>query len=327
MADIQRALVTGANGFIAGALTLRLIEQGVAVRAVCRDPERGRYLTGAEVVQGDVQDADGMRRHAEDCDVVFHLAAVGNGSAQTHYRVNVQGSENVAQAAHEAGAARLVHISSVAVYGLQIAGSIFESHPYTPSPRDYYQQTKAEGEKAVWGIAQRTGLTTTVIRPAYVYGPRSPFWSIRLFKWCQQWPFVPDFGVGTAHPIYIDDLVEMIIVAATDLAAPGEAFNASADPAVTWNEFLGYYARMAGNKRKQRIPTGILAPFARPIDEVLRLRGQSADISGTLRMLSRQAVYRMDKASERLGWQPRISLSEGMARTEQWLMTTQRGNQ
>lgn len=321
MPGIKRALVTGANGFIAGALTLRLVEQGVTVRAMCRDPRKGRYMSGAEVVQGDVQDADAMRRLAEGCDVVFHLAAVGDGSALTHYRTNVQGAEYVAEAAMAAGAARLVHISSVAVYGLGISGNVFESHPQHPSPRDFYQQSKMLGEAAVWKIGDRTGLPTTVIRPAYVYGPRSPFWSLRLYQLCQKLPFIPDFGNATAHPIFIDDLVGLMILAATHPAAPGQAFNASADPAVTWNEFVGYYARMVGNARRIRVPTLALAGLARPIEQLFRLKGRPTDISGILEMLSHTAVYRIDKAIKLLGWHPHVSLAEGMARTEQWLVS------
>src|SRR5262245_48512348 len=150
MPYISRALVTGANGFIGSALSRRLLHDGIAVRAMCRSAEKGRALAdkGAEVVQGDIQDAAITRRYAEGCDVVFHVAAVGAGSAMLQYAVNVQGTRNVLRAAHEAGAQRFVHVSTVAVYGYNVSGPVDESHPQHPSKLDFYMRTKAMGEHA-----------------------------------------------------------------------------------------------------------------------------------------------------------------------------------
>jgi nucleoside-diphosphate-sugar epimerase len=316
---IRRALVTGANGFIGGALTRRLLAEGVTVRAMCRAPEKGRHLTGAEVVRGDVQDAARLRELATDCDLVFHVAAISGDSAPVHYRVNVGGSENVALAAHAAGAARLVHVSSVAVYGLPREGFIFESHPQTPSARDFYGQSKMLGEAAVWRVAERTGLPTTVVRPAFVYGPGSSFWSLALYKLAKRLPLLPDFGTGSAHPIYIDDLIDLLLILATHPAAPGNAYNASADPPVPWHEYLGLIGQIADRGVWIKLPTETLARLARPIEAIWRLSGTPEDVSGTLRYLAGHCTYRIDKARDQLGWRPRVSLADGMAETARWL--------
>lgn len=330
--DIERALVTGANGFIGGALTLRLLAEGVTVRAMCRDPEKGRFLSDAaqasdqggrlELVRGDVQDAATVDRYARGCDVVFHVAAVGSGSAAVHYRANVQGSENVAQAALAAGAKRLIHVSSIAVYGFNVGGEITETHPQKPSPHDFYQQTKALGETAVWRIAHETSLPTTVVRPALVYGPRSGAWTVRMNQLAKQLPFIPNLGSATTHPIYIDDLIDLMLNMATHPAALGNAFNASADPPVTWNEFLGHIARIAGNPRRAPLPIGLLKRLARPLDAALQLTGDPQDVYGMLSMLSNYTVYCTDKATRLLGWRPRVSLADGMTAAEKWLRST-----
>ena len=166
----QTALVTGANGFIGGALVLRLLAEGITVRAMCRNPINGQFLTGAEVVQGDVVDADQLVRLAHGCDVIFHLAAVGAGSAAIQNRVNIAGAENVARAAIAVGVGRLIHVSTVAVYGMHLRGSVTENTPFNPSPRDFYQQSKTTGERAVWQIAAQADLPLVVVRPALVYG-------------------------------------------------------------------------------------------------------------------------------------------------------------
>src|SRR5579859_5198725 len=189
----RRALVTGANGFIGAALTLRLVSEGVAVRAMCRNPAKGSFLVGAEVIQGDVQDLATVRRLAEGCDLVFHVAAIGDGPAADHYSINVRGAENVARAAADTGAERLIHVSSVAIYGLNVIGQVFESQPSNPSSRYFYAQSKALGEAAVWRVGSEQRLPTTVVRPAFVYGPRSEGWTVRMYELCHRLPFVPEF--------------------------------------------------------------------------------------------------------------------------------------
>src|SRR5262249_26469819 len=141
---MQQVLVTGANGFIGAALTQRLLRDGVAVRAMCRSARNGAPLAqaGAEVVEGDIQDAATTMRYAEGCDVAFHVAAVGKGNFARQQAINVEGTRNVAEAAQRGGAQRLVHVSSIAVYGYDLNGPIDESHPQRPPRDDCYMRTK-----------------------------------------------------------------------------------------------------------------------------------------------------------------------------------------
>src|SRR5258708_3436861 len=322
---MQRALVTGANGFIGAALTHRLLRDGVAVRAMCRSASNGAALAqaGAEVVEGDIQNAEVTRQYAAGCDVVFHVAAAGKGSWAHQHAVNVVGTRHVAEAAYKAGAQRLVHVSSVAVYGYDLNGPIEESYPQHPPRDDYYMRTKAHGEQAVWQYAQEVGLPTVTVRPAFVYGTRSVFWSRALYNFCRRYP-VPLIagGCGNAHPIYVDDVVDLLVTAATHPAAPGHAFHASPDPASTWREYLGYYARMADNSRTIGIPlppSVIFRPLCSLISLLPRLAGSPYDVFGAAQFIARPITYRMDKARQLLDWQPRFSLEEGMALTEPWL--------
>src|SRR5260221_4702634 len=128
---MEKALVTGANGFIGAALTYRLLRDGVAVRAMCRSAERGKPVTqqGAEVVQGDGRNAALLKQYADGCDVVFHVAAIGNGDWDTQYAINVEGTRNVMEAARQTGAQRYIHVSSIAVYGYEVNGLVDEDYP------------------------------------------------------------------------------------------------------------------------------------------------------------------------------------------------------
>ncbi len=320
----QKALVTGANGFIGAALTRRLLHDGIAVRAMCRSAERGHFLVkeGAEVVQGDVRDAAIMQQYAEGCDVIFHVAAVGAGNWATQYAINVEGSRHAIEAALHGGAQRYVHISSIAVYGYDVNGRIDESYPQYPPYSDYYMRTKSEGERLVWEIAGRSSLPTVTVRPAFVYGPRSATWSQAMYNLCQRYGYVlPGNGQGNAHPIYVDDVVDLLVRAANHPAAPGNAFHAAPDPSVTWRDFLGYYARMTGHSREHPIsmPSILLKPIGNTLTVLGRLRGSYNDVYGALRYTIRQVTYSMDKARSLLGWQAQVSLDEGMALTEKWL--------
>ncbi len=320
---MQNALVTGANGFIGSALTRRLLHDGVAVRAMCRTPSKAQFLAdaGAEVVAGDVQDSPTVHRLAEGCDVVFHVAAAMTGaSAAVSYNVNVQGTRHMVHAAQQAGVTRYVHVSSVAVYGYDVDGPVDESHDQRPSHDDFYGQSKALGEQTAWAYARRTGLPMVSIRPAFVYGPGSDFWSRQMYAICRRFP-VPllDGGDGHAHPIYIDDVVDLLITAATHPMAPGYAFNAAPDPASTWKEFLGYYARMAGNEASITIPVEPFKPVGQVVSYLSRLTGTPVDAVGGMQHMARRITYRMARAAELLDWRPHVSLDDGMARTEAWL--------
>ena len=318
----QQALVTGANGFIGAALSAALLQRGTAVRAMCRAPRKGAALAelGAEVVGGDVQDRRRMTELARGCDVFFHVAAAMEGSAAYTYNVNVLGAQNAVAAAVAAGCARFVHISTVAVYGFNVQGMVREEQPLRPSRHDFYALSKAYGERAVQREAARTGIALTIIRPAYVYGEGSQFWSRQLYELCRRLPMpLVNGGLGNAHPIYIGDLCDLIICAAQHPSAVGQIFNAAPDPAPTWAEFLGYYARMAGRSDRLALPAALLMSAAPLVTALTRLRGTPFDLAGYVRMLTHQATYSMAKAAELLDWRARTTLEEGMRRTALWL--------
>jgi nucleoside-diphosphate-sugar epimerase len=320
VSSIKRVMVTGGAGWIATNLIQQLVAQGVQVVAVCRDPRKGAHLTGAEVAKGDVTEPERLTELARGCDVIFHIAAAFSDSAAVQYRVNVQGTVNVAEAAKAVGVTRLVHVSSVAVYGLGHTGIITEDSPQQPSPRDFYQQSKKIGEDELWKFARKTGLPTSVIRPSFVYGAGSAFWSGTMFDLVRRLPFVPELP-GNAHPIYIDDVVEMLLLLAIHPDALGEAFHCTPDPSLSWREYLGGFARIAGRTDWRKFTAASFAPLVRPIELYLQMRGYPYDISGTMRFVSQKATYSMQKARELLNWSPSVSFAEGMAASEEWLLT------
>ncbi|MBN2306116.1 MAG: NAD(P)H-binding protein, partial [Anaerolineae bacterium] len=138
-------LITGATGFLGGVVVRRAAAEGAQIRALARSPEKAaplRDLPGVEIVPGDITDADRMREVMPGCDVVIHCAAATSGPPDLQQRANVEGTRNVAAAAGAAGVRRLVHVSSIAVYGFRRQDNVItEDMPPQPG-RVAYAITK-----------------------------------------------------------------------------------------------------------------------------------------------------------------------------------------
>ncbi|HVO42865.1 MAG TPA: NAD-dependent epimerase/dehydratase family protein [Aggregatilineales bacterium] len=317
---MRKAFITGASGFIGSALVRRLLYMGVEVRAACRTPSKGAKLAdlGAEVVAGDVLDGESLSLHMRGCDVVFHLAAVMGNSIES-YTTNVGGTVNVVRAAETAGVERLIHVSSVAVYGFDADGDITEATPHAPSPNDHYMTSKSAGESIMWTYTRQIGLPAVSIRPAFVYGPGSFTWSLMLYRAAQRrFPFV-DGGNGHAHPIFVDDVVDLMVTTATHPAAPGNAFHAAPDPATTWREFASYYMRMADHRAAFTVPVKLVEPLGDLLLRATNAIDRPFDLNGALRFIGHHGTYKMTRARELLDWTPHIGLEQGMTLTEPWL--------
>lgn len=315
------ALVTGATGFLGGALALRLASDGASVRALARRPEKAAFLRdreNIELVQGDITDAARMREAAEGCDYVFHVA-VSYGNLAAQRATNVEGTRRVVQAAASAKVARLVHVSSIAVYGYRLSREIDEATPPVPSS-DPYVITKREAEAVVRDVASHNQLAYSIIRPGMIYGPRSPMWTGTLYKLARRRPTVwLGDGSGSTFPIHVDDVVDMMVTLATHPEAVGEAFNCVPDPAPTWREFLGAYSRLAGHQSWLGIPPGLLRTGARLVSLFARPQTQAKALPEFIDSALPRSRISMTKARELLSWQPRIGLETGIESCVPWL--------
>src|SRR5262245_18068680 len=267
----KAVLVTGATGFLGGALATRLARDGAHVRALARRPESSHPLLatpGVEIVRGDVTDGARMHDVIRGCHVAFHVAGVLNGSITTQRRVNVGGTQAVLEAAAEARVARIVHVSSAGAYGFGGRGDLSEDVPLEPG-HAAYGVTKAEAEVVVRTVARAQGLEHSIVRPGMIYGPGSRVWTDAAFKVARRKPTVfPGDGSGSIPTIYVDDVVDLMTVLAVHPAAAGETFNCTPDPSPTWREFLGAYAALAGHDRWRALPVAPLRLVARLVAAV-----------------------------------------------------------
>lgn len=318
----KTVLVTGSTGFVGGALARRLGADGAHVKALARSPEKGCFLRdvpNVDIVQGDITDAERMGAVTQGCDIVFHVAAALNGSLAHQQQANVDGTRNVMLAAAAAGVQRVVQVSSIAVYGYTASGNITEDTLPNPG-RVPYNRTKAAGEQIVHEIGTQHNVNYSIVRPGMIYGPHSGAWTLLLFRLARRkpTPFLGD-GNGNPAPIYIDDLIDLMLLMAEHPAAENQTFNAVNDPAPTWREFLGGYSQLAGHQAWLALPVWAAKLIAPPAELVMILRGEPQDIPALIPYVTGKRNYSMTKARELLGWQPKTSLDEGIRQCAPWL--------
>lgn len=321
--SLQRktVLVTGATGFLGGALARELAQQGAQVKALARRPNRDRYIRNVEnieIVQGDITNADSLKPIMQGVDIVYHSAAALGGTYELQYAVNVEGTRNIVQAAIDANVQRFVHISSVAVYGYRTYGDVSEDTPPNPI-HDVYGETKLGAEQVLIELAEKHDLKYTIIRPGMIYGARSHPWTLSMFKLAKRRVIFVGDGHGSCFPVHVDDVVGLTVHASTHENAVNQIFNASPDPSPTWREFLGAYAQLAGHDRWIAIPPILLKPVAW-LGGLMMPRHSPLKALPDLLPFSQQTIhYKMDKANRMLGWQNRVSLQDGIASTEDYL--------
>ncbi len=313
--------VTGASGGIGEATVRRLVAVGANVRGLTRSEAGAERLreAGAEVVQGDLLDAARLQELFRGADLGLHLAAWmgGKGGPREARRVNVDGARAVAAAAGAAGARRLVHVSSVAVYGPVLQGTVDETTP-TRAVGDPYGDTKLQGEEAARVAAQAADLDLVVLRPTMVYGPRVASWTLAPLSALKAGvPLAFGKGEYLLDAVYVDDVARAAVLALVAPDAAGEVFDVTG-AATSWNEFLGAYAAMLG-RPVRHLPTWLVRGGARVAGVVTRPLGQARVVPEMAEVMLSHATFSGEKAAERLGYRAQVPLDAGMRATAGWL--------
>lgn len=316
----MKVLVTGAAGFLGSHVVRRLhgdpryrVLRGQRDAARASEPQPS---PGAEpgVVRLDVTDPASLAAAMQDVDAVVHCA-VGNRD------VTVDGTRRVCEAAGAAGVQRVVHVSSIAVYG-QARGRVTESTPLIPTGRGY-AAWKADAERACLAA---DGVDVVRLRPTIVYGTHSPLWVDAFLRRIRsgRWGTLGAAGEGTCNPVHVDDVADCIALALEAGAqVAGRAFNVNGPETLTWNAWFTTLAETAGLgqlaaltpatiRRRQAIAVPLKAlRRAVPAFDPDFLLGVPA--GGESALFALDATYPTDAATDALGWRPRIGIAEGVA--------------
>lgn len=313
----SRVFITGASGFIGRALARYYRELGADVCGIDfkADPEWG-------VVAGDLARTEDWCEQLQGVDLVIHTAAVVSNTATMDlaWRVNVKGTVDLLNACVDAGVKRFLQLSSVAAYGFDCPQEVSEDQPLRPMGNTYVD-TKIASEHAVLACHAGGRMDCTIVRPTDVYGPGSRPWVVLPLEMIGKGRFVlPAQGQGMFSPVYVDDLVAGIALAAGREEGRGQIYNIGGGAPVSCEEFFGYHARMLNaGKTLRKIGTGTAIVMAETARHLARLTGTQTELGrGTIDMLSRSAGYSIDKARSQLGYEPEVDLEEGMRRTREW---------
>ena len=325
------ALVTGATGLIGMHLIPRLQRDGWQVRALVRDPARAGVLSRADVTlaTGDVLDPTSFVRAARGCDVLFHAAAVITplGGWEAFRRPNVEGTRNAIAAAAGASA-RLVHVSSVAVYGAQrFAGDgrrTDETAALGRIPEEsYYARSKRESEDLVFD-AQRAGkLWATALRPAVLYGAFDRQFVPRLARLLRH-GFAPVIAGGrnTLSIVHAANVADGLVRAAAFEGANGKAYNVANDYDVTVREFFERAAE--GLDQRIRIVSIPMAAarvgfaIVKAVAPLVLGNRFKAMTSSSLDFLARDNPFSSELARRELGWDPPVRPETGIPEAFRW---------
>lgn len=312
----MRAFLTGGTGFIGGHVAHALVRRGWDVVALVRSPERAVSLRemGATLVGGDVTEPATlapMRR----CDAVFHLAAwyvIGATDRQRMYRVNVTGTENVLNAAADAGVPRVVHCSSVAALGCGAPGEIRdETAPHPGSFTSIYEETKWHAHRAAHDLAAE-GVPVVVAMPGAVYGAGDTSVLALLWRYyAHGWLVAAPAMDGAFSWVHVDDVAEGIVLA-YEKGRVGEDYIVGGDNA-DLRDLFGRLGEKTGIRPPRfRIPNAVLA-MSRPLRPIVaRVLGQEPRfVEEGLASLRGSWMVSSDKAANELGYRWR-AIEDGL---------------
>lgn len=317
---MQRAFVTGGSGFVGGALIRVLVGRGVPVRALARSAASQAAVQAAEAepVAGDLDDVAALERGMAGCDVAFHAAAIvtTSGRRDEMFRVNVEGTQRVLDAARAAGVRRVVHVSTEAVLvgGPPIVRAD-ETWPLPPKPIGLYPTTKGQAEARV-RAANGGGLEAVIVRPRFIWGRGDTTVLPKLvetvkngsFKWIGGGRYL----TSTCH---VENVVEGLLCAA-ERGRPGETYFLTDGEPVEFRAFITALLETQGIRPSDgSVPRWVARAGAAVVEGLWSLLGRAnPPLDRTsVRLIGEEVTVSDAKARAELGYTAAKSRDAGLA--------------
>ncbi len=315
----DKILLTGASGFIGGAILKAADIRGLPVRPLFRTSDSSIHFSkfeGKGIIISNIGANTDFNAALAGVDVVIHCAALAHVMADTSLSesqvmfrsINVDGTLNLARQAARAGVRRFVFLSSIGVNGVQTFGKPFTAHDEA-APHSAYAVSKYQAEVGLRVLASQTGLELVIVRPPLVYGPSAPGNFGSLMRWLDRgWPL--PLGAVTKNRrsmVGLDNLVDLIMICLYHPRALNQTFLVSDGEDLSTTEFLWRLGQaMNRSALLVPVPVGLVALAA----VVLGKKSAAQSLLGTLQV-------DISKTCELLDWKPPMSLDEGLSRAAQ----------
>ena len=331
----MRVLVTGGGGFLGGVIVRMLVERGDEVVSFSRGEYPQLKALGVEQIHGALEDRNAVVNAATGCETVFHVAAKAGiwGAYQDFYDANVTGTANVLEACRLHCIPRLVHTSSPSVVfdGRDVEGGD-ESLPYPKRYEAHYPATKALAEQMVLAANSPT-LATVALRPHLIWGPGDNHLVPRIIAKARSGKLR---RIGNrpclVDTVYVDNAARAHLQAADRLvtggASCGKAYFISNDePLPLWEMVNRILAAAQLPPVTRTVPPTVAygaGVLCEGIWNLLRLKGEPPITRFMAHELATAHWFSMDNARRDLGYEPEVSINEGLVHLEKWLNTTTR---
>lgn len=327
----MHALVTGAGGFLGRYIAEQLLARGDTVRIFVREPVEELTRQGATSKLGDLRDSEAVERACQGMDTVFHVAAVAGiwGPWRHFLENNVQGTQNVIAACQAASVQRLIFTSSPSVtFAARDQCGINESAPYPPRWLAHYPHTKALAEQLVLKTNGVGGLLTCALRPHLIWGPRDQHLIPRLIERARRGQLRQvGPGANLIDAVYVENAAAAHLQAA-DALVPGTPicgrayFITNGEPVNCWTWINEILALAGLPVVKKRISLRAAYAAGAVLEGLWTALGRTDEPRMT-RFLAAQLgtshYFDISAARTDFGYEPAISMAEGMQRLSTWL--------
>lgn len=316
----MKALVTGASGFIGSHLVERLLQSGYEVSCLVRKTSSLRWLDGLNIklIQGDCVDK-GSLNNLGDFEYVFHLSGLlKSNCSEDFYRVNTKATENIMEALAKDNhrIKRFLYLSSLSAFGPALHRGL-PNEDHNPHPVSDYGNSKLMGEAAA--LRYRDRIPISILRPTVVYGPRDR--EMFLFFKLINMGFLPYWGEGRISLIYIDDLIDAILLAVEKEEAVGEVFFISDGVVYSNKEVMNEIAdALKVRLIKLRIPRKALPVIGFLSNGLSKITKKPTMINRDKikELMYADWVCDISKAMNKLGFMPKVGIKKGIKWTADW---------
>ncbi len=319
---MEKVLVTGANGFIGSNLCGRLLAEGFEVHVLVRKSSDLQFIDGLplKLFYGDITLPETLKQAMEGVRKVFHVAglAADYGPFSLFYKINFQGTKNVAMVAEKAGIERFIYVSTVAFHGFG-KQKVKEDDPPAKNLIPY-AQTKLLAEQWLWDFAKSSPMEITAVRPGNVFGINDRTFLFKYIDALLKGKFAEiNHGKSKTCPVYVENLVDIMMLIATEPGAVGNAYLATDGLDICWHEFNEALAKQLGVPLPKRsLPYGLAIAVAKSYYSVHRLLGFKSEPFLTPYRINnggRDYHFSIQKLKDHFGYSPAINLEEGLRRT------------